>query len=276
MPQTAVRPGTRTASRPFRRRLALLTSAMVCGGLAAAPPALADGVLPGAPTTATNAVDSVTASAPPAPLPAAPAAPVPEVAAPSPAPQVAAPAPPSSAPSHPAVTQATTTATQLVPPASDAVSTVAEPLRDAPSSGGQPARPDTAASGGESRSDRSTPTFLVNLGRPAAFGPLSLVQFKPDALGDLIPGPEGVAEASQVARARSSEPSPGRRLPLPDGLGGLAHTGAGGAAAALLILLLALLAEGLALAPPGFRRMVSLRRLQPASYPFLLELERPD
>lgn len=83
--------------------------------------------------------------------------------------------------------------------------------------------------------------------------------------------------AAATARAVGADGGghPGPELPLP--VRTSASPGAAtGAATALLLLLLVLLAKGFAALPPSLARMLSLRRLLPSSYPFLLELERPD
>jgi hypothetical protein len=94
-----------------------------------------------------------------------------------------------------------------------------------------------------------------------------------EASGSSLVG--SVTSSAELTAASRSTAAPERPLPeqsptsFPSGI-------ASGASPAFLLLLLVLLIEGFAGAPPRLSRLLSLRRLAPVSFPFLLELERPD
>lgn len=274
--QVAVR---RKSSR-LCRTLVCWTSALALVGLVAAPSALADDGLTGAVGQATSAVaDPTPVTSAVAPVTAAAAQPVAAATAAASTATATATNAPETGPVAGAAATATQAATRAASPVSEVRSTpqaVERSVRATPHNGAnvgpRQSAPKSTRSTGKARS--ATPGSRS----PAAFEMGTQTFVLPTGAADAS-GLNLANDASATAEATSASaghrPAPRRQFPWPTPLGSKS-TVAAGAATALLLLLLFLFAEGLASAPPSFPRMLSLRRLLPTSYPFLLELERPD
>jgi hypothetical protein len=250
------------------KRLVFLIFAVTVIGVAVAPPALADGPLPTLP-------DATEAVAPPA-VPSLP------IEAP-PAPQ-ANTKPSVASPPVSGVSRTARRAPTALPAASssDATESISRTLAGIPEHL-SPTVPQALPAEARTAAGKPARAIARNARKPASdSGRHGLSSLGGEPPNSLLGSPELLSapftSAPNVAGANAVEltpAGPGRNLPGPN------HTGfpsglASGAAPALLLLLLVLLIEGFAAAPPSLRRMLSLRRLAPASHPFLLELERPD